>query len=73
MNLNKLAIEICKREGGKVETNIAQVKEVMRVLVEILRENLGAKETIYLQAGNNSAIYVLAEIAPKPKKKGKKK
>ena len=38
INENKLAQEISKREGKKVEVNIAQIKEVQRVLLEILAE-----------------------------------
>lgn len=36
--LHALAIEVCKREGKKVEVNIAQVKEVLRILGEIILE-----------------------------------
>ena len=38
MNLNELAKEITKREKGKVQVNIAQVKEILCVLGEILEE-----------------------------------
>lgn len=38
-NLNDLAVEISKREGGKVNLPIAQIKEVMRHLIEIWAEN----------------------------------
>lgn len=38
MNLNQLASEICRREGKKKQVNIAQVKEVLAVLGEILSE-----------------------------------
>jgi len=37
MNLNQLAKEICKREGKKKQTDIAQVKEILRVLIDILK------------------------------------
>lgn len=36
MNLNQLAKEIAKREGKKVQVNIAQIKEILRVMNEIL-------------------------------------
>ena len=39
MDLNELAKEICFREGKKVQVNIAQVKEIMRVEREIIREH----------------------------------
>lgn len=32
MNLNQLAKNVCKREGGKVNLPIAQVKEVIRCM-----------------------------------------
>lgn len=38
MNLNDLAVEISRREAGKVEVNIAQIKEVLRITLEILLE-----------------------------------
>lgn len=38
MNLNELAREICKREGGKVNLPIAQVKEVIRIYRMIEQE-----------------------------------
>ena len=40
MNLNQLAKEICRREGKKIEVNIAQVKEILRVIVEMGVEEL---------------------------------
>ena len=36
MNVNQLAKEITKHEGLKVQVNIAQVKEILRVLAVIL-------------------------------------
>lgn len=38
MNLNRLAKELCALETGKQEVNIAQMKEIIRCLGEILRE-----------------------------------
>lgn len=38
MNLNQLAKEITLREGGKVNLSIAQVKEVLRCLIDIAEE-----------------------------------
>lgn len=38
VSTHKMAVEICKREGKKVELNIAQVKEVLRILGEIILE-----------------------------------
>ena len=36
MNLNKLARDITIEEGGKINLSIAQVKEVMRILLSTL-------------------------------------
>lgn len=36
INLNKLAREITLGESGKVEVNIAQVKEIMKLVFEKL-------------------------------------
>ncbi len=38
MNLNQLAVEICRREGKKVQVNIGQTKEILKVLIEILSD-----------------------------------
>jgi len=35
-NLNEIAREITKAEGGKVNLSIAQVKEVIRLLIKTL-------------------------------------
>ena len=34
-----LAMELCRREGKKIELNIAQMKEVVRCLVELIAFN----------------------------------
>jgi hypothetical protein len=39
MNLNTLAVEVCKREGKKVQVNIAQVKEVIRCTMDVLADH----------------------------------
>jgi hypothetical protein len=36
LDLNELAEEVAKLEGGKVEVNIAQVKEVLHCLGQVL-------------------------------------
>lgn len=36
LNLNKLAQEIAKREGGKKEVGIAQIKEILKITLNIL-------------------------------------
>ncbi len=38
MNLNDLAKEICKREGKKVQVNIAQVKEILKITLKLLND-----------------------------------
>lgn len=39
MNLNKLAKEITLREGGKKSLTVAQVKEVLRHLGDMIHED----------------------------------
>jgi hypothetical protein len=39
MNLNQLAILISKKEGLKKQVNIAQIKEIIKVIGQIIREN----------------------------------
>ena len=36
LNLNKLAKDVSEREGGKIEVNIAQIKEVIRHTLDVL-------------------------------------
>lgn len=38
MNLNKLAVEISKREKGREEVSIAQIKEILRITLELLKQ-----------------------------------
>lgn len=85
MNLNLLAKEICKREGKKQELSIAQVKEVLRVLMDIFAEEYMRTECgggIWRETksfGNNFELAVedkaWVKTAKKktPKKKGAKK
>lgn len=47
MNLNKLAKEICKREGGDVQSSIAQVKEILRIFGDIQVEQLINKDDYF--------------------------
>lgn len=36
MNMNDLAIKVAKREAGKVQVSIAQIKEILAILSELL-------------------------------------
>ena len=45
MNMNKLASVVAGKEKGKKEVNIAQIKEVMKVLAIELRENPAALDS----------------------------
>ena len=38
MNLNTLAVKIAKKEGGKKNVNIAQIKEILKITLEELRK-----------------------------------
>lgn len=38
MNLNKLAVDVCREEGGKKNLDIAQVKEVIKIVFELLKD-----------------------------------
>lgn len=40
INMNQLAVKICEREGKKKELDIAQVKEVLKVLTELFSEEV---------------------------------
>lgn len=43
MNLNDLATRIAAKEGKKKQVDIAQIKEVLRVTIEILKEESDAE------------------------------
>lgn len=47
MDENELAAEVCKLEEGKVEVNIAQVKEILSCLKQLLAER-SASEILVL-------------------------
>jgi hypothetical protein len=36
MNLNDLALEVTHAEGKKVQVNIGQIKEILRIILRIL-------------------------------------
>jgi hypothetical protein len=36
MNLNSLAVKIAGREGGKEQVNIAQIKEILKIVLSEL-------------------------------------
>lgn len=38
INLNKLALQITEEEGGKQNLSIAQVKEVLRISLDLLAQ-----------------------------------
>ena len=40
-NVNDLVIEISRRESGKKEIDIAQIREITKVMREILKERTG--------------------------------
>ena len=59
LNLNKLAIEVSKKEGKKVNLSIAQIKEVIRlILLELSKE---------VRGGNTSGVLDSIERTGKSK------
>jgi hypothetical protein len=79
MNLNQLAKEICKREGKKKQVDIAQVKEVLGVLIEILSESceIGYQQVNFTEKSQKhwQPIYdaIEKQVIKNQKKKAKKK
>lgn len=45
MKFNDLAIEVAKREAGKKQINIAQIKEVLRIVGDILYTETNASHS----------------------------
>ena len=35
MNMHELAVKVCEIEGGKKQVNIADVKEIMRIIDDL--------------------------------------
>jgi len=62
MNLNQLAKRISEKEGKKVQVNIAQIKEILKCLIEIAAE-AGVEGIIPQYKGAK----VYAKEAPKKK------
>ncbi len=46
MNLNQLAIAISKVEGKKVQVNIAQIKEILKITIDLLNDDALMKEVM---------------------------
>lgn len=80
MNLNQLAKQITLREGLKKQVNIAQVKEILRVIVDMEIECLLGEDTnkLALQSINVTGLCgreieeALRKIIDRSKKKPKK-
>lgn len=78
MNLNQLAVAISKQEGKKVQVNIAQIKEILRITIDILN---GHNDIIKFTQNMSDKMLEMAGIMkvnytgkkPKAKKKLKKK
>ena len=51
MNIKQIVEELCKREGKKRQVNIAQMKEVVGYISEILAENQKALDSL-VRLGN---------------------
>lgn len=39
INQHKLAVQVSKQEGKKVEVNIAQIKEIIKITLSLLSKN----------------------------------
>lgn len=44
VNMNEFAIAVCKREGGKVNLSIAQIKEVIKCTFQLIAEDIANEE-----------------------------
>ncbi len=38
MNINEFAKEVTKEEGGKKQVSIAQVKEILRIIKDLIKD-----------------------------------
>ena len=69
MNSNWLAKRITELEGLKVQVNIAQVKEIIRVMRQIYKEE--SCKVLSVLVGKSVSDFAVW-FTPKAKKKGKK-
>ena len=68
-DMNEMARLICEREGKKIQVNIAQVKEILRVLRDILTEceekrqaeEIGKMKSVLAQMIGKEAVARLEE------------
>jgi hypothetical protein len=49
INENKLAKEIADREGGKLNLTIAQIKEVLRITLDLLSEHTASQILLLIE------------------------
>lgn len=73
MNMNKLAKIVCEREGLKQQISIAQVKEVLRILVDIEKESCMVLEQLPVESEAFPSYLIHRAAMPKPAKKKAKK
>jgi len=52
MNLNQLAVEICKKEAGKINLTIGQVREVIKCFFEVTVEQMDTHDAILFFMSN---------------------
>lgn len=74
MTIQKLASEIAKREGLKVEIGIGQVREVLRILIDLETEAISRVKTGEVVADVEFPLHALVLAAekktdPKPRRK----
>lgn len=69
MKLTKLAAEIAKREGKKSEVAIGNIREVIKVLTDIMAEEMAETESF----DHSDTEFNLYEMSLKKAKKLKKK
>ena len=43
INENRLAVAIARKEGGKTQVNIAQIKQVLKITLQILSKQKGSE------------------------------
>ena len=48
INLNKVAKAVAKKEGKKIQVNIAQIKEVIKCFLDVVNENYKISEIVEL-------------------------
>lgn len=65
MNLHHLAVKIAKKEKGKTQVDIAQIKEILKIICELEADSFISFEAAIVNHDNSSPCRAIHEKAGK--------